>query len=159
MRYGVDRPEFLFGVDMNNNGWVDRFENDDLPDYPYKKDHWGYNAYARVQVNPDIQLNLGRLRQSMHKADRDSDTFYGMATYSKDWPVFGRWRVFDMVRIAQDTIEDDLVQWVIPKAQYGQAVVTPRDEMRQYQILLQRKMLGSIRFTLIGNMIVRAGGI
>ena len=121
LRYGVDRPEFLFGVDMNNNGWVDRFENDDLPDYPYKKDHWGYNAYTRVQINPDIQLNLGRLRQSMHKADRDSDTFYGMATYSKDWPTFGRWRVFDMVRIAQDTIEDDLVQWVIPKAQYGRA--------------------------------------
>ena len=30
-RYASDRPEFLFGVDMNNNGIIDRFENDDLP--------------------------------------------------------------------------------------------------------------------------------
>ena len=37
LRYNVDRPEFLFGIDLNNNGWVDRFENDDLPDYPIKK--------------------------------------------------------------------------------------------------------------------------
>ncbi len=121
LRYGVDRPEFLFGVDLNNNGWVDRFENDDLPDYPYKKDHWGYNAYTRVKISPESHLDVGRLRQSMHKADRDSDTFYGMATYRKDWPTLGRWRVFDMVRLAQDTIEDDLVQWIIPKAQFGRA--------------------------------------
>ena len=28
LRFDVDRPEFLFGVDMNNNFWVDQFEND-----------------------------------------------------------------------------------------------------------------------------------
>ena len=25
LRYSVDRPEYLFGIDMNNNGWGDRF--------------------------------------------------------------------------------------------------------------------------------------
>ena len=34
VRYGVDAPEFLFGVDMNNNGIIDRFENDNLADLP-----------------------------------------------------------------------------------------------------------------------------
>ncbi|MFT5376639.1 MAG: hypothetical protein ACI906_003477 [Candidatus Latescibacterota bacterium] len=124
LRYGVDRPEFLFGIDLNNNGWVDRFENDNLPDYPYKKDHWGYNAYTQVQVNPEIKLNAGRLRQSMHKAARDNDTFYGILTFEKDFPARGRWRVFDMLRKAEDTIEDNLVQWLIPKAQFGQASET-----------------------------------
>ena len=126
---------------MNNNGWVDRFENDDLPDYPYKKDHWGYNAYTRVQINPEIQLNLGRLRQSMHKADRDSDTFYGMATTAKiGLRLVGG--VFDMLRLAQDTIEDHLVQWVIPKAQYGQLDSRPKQPHP-----LAAKMLGLILST------------
>ena len=31
---------------MNNNGWIDRFENDEEPDYPYRRDHRGYNIYA-----------------------------------------------------------------------------------------------------------------
>ena len=34
LRYNVDRPEFLFGIDLNNNNWIDRFEDDDLPDFP-----------------------------------------------------------------------------------------------------------------------------
>ena len=34
LRHHVDRPEFLFGIDLNNNGWIDRFEDDELPDYP-----------------------------------------------------------------------------------------------------------------------------
>ena len=42
LRYHVDPPEFLFGMDMNHNTVIDRFENDDEADYPYKKDHRGY---------------------------------------------------------------------------------------------------------------------
>ena len=38
LRFAVDRPEFLFGVDMNNNFWTDQYENDQEPDYPYKRD-------------------------------------------------------------------------------------------------------------------------
>ena len=120
LRYEVDRPEFLFGIDLNNNGWVDRFENDDEPDYPYKKDHWGYNFYTSVQVNPEIRLTAGRLRQAMHQAARDNDTFYGIFTLTKSHPVLGRWRLFDMVRKAEDNIEDHLVQWIVPRAEFGQ---------------------------------------
>ena len=120
LRYEVDRPEFLFGIDLNNNGWVDRFENDDEPDYPYKKDHWGYNFYTSVQVNPEIRLTAGRLRQAMHQAARDNDTFYGIFTFTKSHPTLGRWRLFDMVRKAEDNIENHLVQWIVPRAEFGQ---------------------------------------
>ena len=37
LRYAVDRPEFLFGIDLNNNDWIDRFENDDEPDFPLQE--------------------------------------------------------------------------------------------------------------------------
>ena len=53
LRYGSDRPEFLFGVDMNNNFWVDQYENDELPDYPYRKDHRGYNIYGGADITPE----------------------------------------------------------------------------------------------------------
>ena len=124
LRYGVDRPEFIFGIDLNNNGWVDRFENDDEPDYPYKKDHWGYNLYTSVDITPEIELSGGRLRQAMHKADRDNDTYYGLLTVDKSWPVWGRWRVYNMLKRAEDTIEDHLVQWVIPRVEFGRATET-----------------------------------
>ena len=39
LRQNVDRPEFLYGIDANNNAWIDRFENDNEPDFPYKRDH------------------------------------------------------------------------------------------------------------------------
>ena len=32
LRYNVDPPEFLFGMDMDHNTVIDRFEDDDLPD-------------------------------------------------------------------------------------------------------------------------------
>ena len=47
LRYNVDRPEFLFGIDLNNNNWIDRFEDDDLPDYPYKPDRGGIQSLRR----------------------------------------------------------------------------------------------------------------
>ena len=63
MRFGVDRPEFLFGVDMNNNFWVDQYENDEEPDYPYRRDHRGYNAYGGVYLTPQLRLMAGVLRE------------------------------------------------------------------------------------------------
>ncbi len=124
LRYHVDRPEFLFGIDLNNNGWVDRFENDDEPDYPYKRDHWGHNAYGSVEVSPEIKLTLGRLDEEMRGADRHNTTTYGMFTFEKSLPTVGRVRVFNMLRQAEDTIHDHLSQWVLPRPRFGNPVET-----------------------------------
>ena len=60
LRHNVDRPEFLFGIDLNNNLWVDRFENDEDPDYPYRKDHEGFNLYGRDAPYARHPLDCGR---------------------------------------------------------------------------------------------------
>ena len=44
LRFEVESPEFLFGMDMNNNGVIDRFEDDEEADYPYKLGRRGYNT-------------------------------------------------------------------------------------------------------------------
>ena len=121
LRYRSDRPEFLFGMDLNNNGWVDRFENDDEPDYPYKKDHWGYNVYGGAEITPAARFRVGQLRQEMEKSERENRTTYAMVSMDEDLAQWGRLRVFDMLKRTQDDIPDHLVQWVMPRAEFGAA--------------------------------------
>ena len=121
LRYRSDRPEFLYGIDLNNNGWVERFENDDDPDYPYKKDHHGYNAYGGLQFGPDAKVRLGQLRQELQKSERENVTSYAVFALDHDNASWGRLRVFDMLKLAKDDIPDHLVQWVIPRTDFGLA--------------------------------------
>ena len=106
LRHDVDRPEFLFGIDLNNNGWIDRFEDDDLPDYPYKKDRRGYNAYAGTHLGPDVRFTAGRSYERMFSDDRDNTTSYGLLTVDRNHPGVGRVRLFDMLKLARDSIPD-----------------------------------------------------
>ncbi len=111
LRYGTDRREFLFGIDMNNNLWVDRFENDDDPDFPYDRDHRGYNAYVGLHVTPDVRVMIGQNREDLLAGDRDNLTTYALFTLDKDFPALGRLKIFENFRLAKDNIEDDLRQW------------------------------------------------
>ena len=106
-RYYSDRPEFLFGIDLNNNNWVDRFENDDLADYPYKTDQQGYNVYGGAFVTPDIRATLGLLRVNSLSSARKNHTTYGLITFAHDYPRFGAVRVYNMLKRTRDTIPDD----------------------------------------------------
>lgn len=112
LKYDVDPPEFLFGVDMNHNTVIDRFENDKEPDYPYKRDHQGYNIYGGIQISPDIGITLGHLHERLMSSDRRSRSNYALFTLRNDWPRIGRLQVFDNLRLVHDNIPDDLFQWV-----------------------------------------------
>ena len=107
LRHHVDRPEYLFGIDLNNNGWIDRFEDDELPDYPYKADRRGYNVFAGTHLTPETRVFVGRLDERMLSDKRDNRTTYGMFTFDKDFARLGRVRVFDMLKRVADTIPDD----------------------------------------------------
>ncbi|MSR83708.1 MAG: hypothetical protein EXS58_12420 [Candidatus Latescibacteria bacterium] len=43
--YEVDPPDFVYGVDFNNNGVPDFRENDAEPDYPYRRDRRGGHLF------------------------------------------------------------------------------------------------------------------
>ena len=114
LRFSCDRPEYLFGMDMNNNGWVDRFENDDLADYLYKKDHRGYNLYVSTHMGPGIRVLGGQLRERQLSSGRKNLSTYGVFALDRSYPWTGRIRVFEMARVAKDSIEDDLYPWNQP---------------------------------------------
>ena len=96
---------------MNNNLWVDRFENDDEPDFPYARDHRGYNAYGGIDIIPGIRLTLGRTDETLISGDGDNETNYLLFTLEQDYPGLGRLRIFENFRIAKDNIENPLRQW------------------------------------------------
>ncbi len=105
-RYSSDRPEFLFGIDLNNNHWIDRFENDDHPDLPYKLDHRGFNIYAGRFLSPEARMILGRLQERSIGSERRNRTTYGLFTFERAYPR-AKLRVFEMLKRVKDTIPDD----------------------------------------------------
>ena len=114
LRYRSDRPEFLFGLDMNHNDIIDRFENDLEPDYPYKRDHRGYNAYLKVEVLPDLELSVGRQNMRLVVGDGETHSWYGLGTWSHRFKGGSRLRIFDFGGRVRDNIPDDLRQWFQP---------------------------------------------
>ncbi len=113
LRFRADRPQFLFGMDMNHNGTIDRFENDELPDYPYQKDHRGYNLYGQVEVLPGLDLFAGHQRLQLISGDGRTRAWYGMGTWDRD-TAQGRMRLIAHGELVRDNIPDHLVMWVQP---------------------------------------------
>jgi hypothetical protein len=120
IRYNVDPLEFLFGTDMNNNTVIDRFENDREPDYPYKRDHRGFNAYGGVEITPGSRFLLGHLREWRLSDDRRSKSIFGMLTWTQDFPDQDlKTQFFDLARSVADNLPDDVVLWVQPPFSNG----------------------------------------
>ena len=114
LRYNVDPPEFLFGVDMNNNSVIDRFENDVYADYPYRKDRDGYNLYGGVHLNEHLKLTMGQTTSDEISSRRAAQMNYAILTGQWNWPGFDV-RSFHYARSVKDDIKDDVVQWVDPE--------------------------------------------
>ncbi len=112
LRHNVDRPEFLFGIDLNNNVWIDRFENDEEPDYPYRKDHEGYNIYLGTHLTPDTRLMAGVLREDLISSNQKNHVNYLLFTLDRNLSRLGRFRLFNMLKAVEDDIPDDLLQWL-----------------------------------------------
>lgn len=111
LRQNVDRPEYLYGIDANNNTWVDRFENDTDPDLPYKRNRRGWNVFAGAYLTPQIRFTAGRLEEEEITSDRENKTSYAMLSLDLDHPNWGRLRGFEMVKSIKDDLPDDVFQW------------------------------------------------
>ena len=113
LRYAVDSPEFLFGMDMNNNTLIDRFEDDREPDYPYERDHRGYNLYGGLEISDGLQVTVGRLSEESISSDRESRSTYGLATARWNYPGL-KVSLFQHVKFVKDDIPEDRLRWVDP---------------------------------------------
>ena len=113
LRYSVDPPEFLFGVDMNNNLVIDRFENDRLADYPYRQDRDGWNLYGGANLTEHVKITLGRSIVDEISSRREAKMDYAV--------MRGRWsfpgieaQTFHFVRLVEDDIPEEVILWTDP---------------------------------------------
>jgi len=113
LRYTVDPPEFLFGMDMNNNTLIDRFEDDRLADYPYERDHRGFNLYGGLKINEQTQVTVGRLSEKQLSSDGQSRLTYALVTANWRYPGLSL-SLFEHAKFVKDNIRENRVQWVDP---------------------------------------------
>ena len=113
LRYNVDPPEFLFGMDMNNNTIIDRFEDDRLADYPYERDHRGYNVYGGLKITESIQTTIGRLSERQLSSARKSRGFYALINVEKSFPGLDI-SLFEHAKFVKDNIPEDRIIWQDP---------------------------------------------
>ena len=152
LRHYVDPPDFLFGVDMNNNTVVDRFENDDEADYPYKKGHRGYNSYAGGEIYPGISLSIGRSREWLISGSERAKMWYSLLSGLRDVPRLGRFELFYMLKFVEDDIPDNMLQWVQRPGTVG-GLQPFDDPLITQDTVVQQSFLG---YTLArGNLTVR----
>jgi len=111
LRYMVDPPEFLFGMDMNNNTIIDRFEDDRLPDYPYERDHRGFNLYGGLKITEQMQITVGRLSEDQLSSDRKSRSTYALFTANWRYPGL-TFSLFEHFKFVKDDIPENRVKWV-----------------------------------------------
>ncbi len=125
LRFEVDPPEFLFGMDMNSNGVIDRFEDDNEADYPYKLGRRGYNVYTTVELLPRTTLMVGYLDQRLLKTARENTAAYLLVTAKKEWPEkdLSAWFIANPRKV-RDDIPDDVLLWRDLPGTRGRSVFT-----------------------------------
>jgi hypothetical protein len=77
-----DPPEFIYDIDMNNNGLPDMTENDDRPDYPYRRDQQGYHAFVGFD---EVWARLDRLSLGYYHSK-------GLASGGRSRSTYLRWQ-------------------------------------------------------------------
>ncbi|MBI4530195.1 MAG: hypothetical protein HY709_01625, partial [Candidatus Latescibacteria bacterium] len=119
LRYNADPPEFLFGLDLDHNTVIDRFEDDTEPDLLYPRGHRGFNAYGGLELAPGVDMKVGRLYERLLSDNRRSRATYLVLKAQKDIPTIGRLQAFAQVHRVKDNIPDDQLLWTHPGGTRG----------------------------------------
>ena len=111
--YDADPPEFIYGLDFNNNGVVDFRENDALPDYPYRRDRKGWHALVLKDGLGRIGewISVGAYRMKSPAGGSEANANYLRYEYNRILPLFGKIRINDDIKWVEDSIPDDVYIW------------------------------------------------
>ena len=111
--YDAEPPEFIYGLDFNNNGVVDFRENDALPDYPYRRDRKGWHAFVlgdRLGLFGEW-FSVGAYRMKSPAGGSEANANYLRYEYNRALPFFGKIRFNDDIKWVEDSISDDVYVW------------------------------------------------
>lgn len=141
LSYNADPPEFLYDVDFNNNGLPDMTENDDEPDYPYRRGQRGYHFYLNL---PKFLPGVGRLSAGFHRIEDVKGGGESRATYlrleaQRQVGTIGRVTLTDLLKWVKDDIPDPSYTWkVTDDLSENLLVVQSTERATQFRILDMR---------------------
>ncbi len=115
LMYDLDPVEFVYGIDFNNNGLPDFRENDDLPDYPYRRDQRGRHLFARFNRLGGLghYVSLGYYNLEEIANPGQAKALYLRYAYELNLPDWGRIGLDYDVKKVEDDIRDDSFIWVV----------------------------------------------
>jgi hypothetical protein len=113
--YDSDPSEFVYGIDLNSNGYPDFRENDPYPDYPARKDQKGYHLYAAF---PDLLPGLKRVTLGYYSVREMDGWGRAQAPYGRfqaEWVPRSSFDIAydDDIKYVEDTVRDDVYPFVI----------------------------------------------
>ena len=106
--YFSDPQEFVYGIDLNNNGVIDERENDNKPDYPYDRDRRGLHGFIALPGWRGLAGGVGYYRQEEIAAPGRAVSRYGRVAYRFDVPRWGRVQFNHDSKRVQDTVPDSV---------------------------------------------------
>ncbi|NKB72368.1 MAG: hypothetical protein GKR89_35275 [Candidatus Latescibacteria bacterium] len=112
--FDSDPPEFVYGIDLNNNLVPDFRENDDEADYPYRRDQHGVHLFYDLANKPWWMslVRMGWYKSEEIVGGHQMDSFYARLGLAAETPTF--WLQFrDDVKRVRDDIADDIYR-VVP---------------------------------------------
>ncbi len=114
--YETDPPQFVYGVDFNNNEFPDFRENDDLPDYPYKRDSKGRHyliSYTRLGKLGKA-LTLGRYTNNEVAGSGKVTSLYLRYRHEYRKSGVGEFQINYDLKKVKDSIADHSYVFIIP---------------------------------------------
>lgn len=112
--YETDPPEFVYGIDFNNNGTPDFRENDNEPDYPYRRDQRGYHLFFDLNRRPAW---LDRAAMGLYRAHEIAAGGTSRGLYARvaaHATLLGvSLGLFDDIKRVEDDIGDDVYRFVL----------------------------------------------
>ncbi len=112
--YDSDPPEFVYGLDLNNNLVPDFRENDDEPDYPYRRDQQGMHLFYDLDKRPWWleQVRMGWYRATEIDGGHQMNAFYARGGIQLETPKTWLALRNDFKRV-RDDIADDVYRLVL----------------------------------------------
>ncbi len=139
--YTSDPPEFLYDVDFNNNGLPDLIENDDEPDYPYRRDQRGWHLFTSFShLIPGIKrVSFGLYEARQIAGGGESRVRY--VRINGDYPIrsWGELGLRCELKRVRDDISDPSYLWQVSEdASVNMLVVQSKEKISYARILDMR---------------------
>lgn len=128
--YNSDPPEFIYDVDFNNNELPDLIENDDAPDYPYRRDQRGWHAFVGFpHLIPGIQrIVLGRYEARQIAGGGENRVRYLRIDGEVPIRSWGKLGLRCGVKRVRDDIPDPSYVWQVSEDPYVNMLVVQSKE-------------------------------